>query len=595
MKQLREFFSLVFKPVKKNGVFFFFMYLLGVLCAWCTLPDTPKAHLYSNLYLELFFDLYLLCLLLTLIPQKVRAVIRGALCVVFYLVSLADVFCFVKYGSTLNPSMLLLVGETNSREASEFLATVLTPEILSTAVVWLLLLMALHIVSLFVLKKYRSAFSVKSLWIQPLAGVLGLFLFVWSGISSAHNKYECWRLMTAKSVGKVEHLLTEKGHGEMYTPFSRFLFSVRSNELASQQVATLEKAAQKVVVDSCKYTSPNIVLVIGESVSKYHSSLYGYRLPTTPKQKQREKAGELVKFSDVVSCWNLTSYVFKNMFSMHVVGEKGEWSDYPLFPELFRKAGYHVTFLTNQFLPQAKAAVFDFSGGFFLNNPTLSAAQFDTRNSSLHKFDEDLLADYDTLKKQNTNYNLTIFHLIGQHVEYNKRYPLNRKRFTYEDYTDFRPELTKKRQMILADYDNATVYNDSILNQILKRFEDQNAIVVYVPDHGEECYEGNRGFYCRNHSGKIDYDLARYEFEIPFWIWASRSYRRTHPDLWNAILSAKDKPFMTDALPHLLLYLAGISAPDYHAEYNLLSPSYDVNRPRILKGSTDYNHLKPAT
>ena len=132
MKQLREFFSLVFKPVKKNVVFFFFMYLLGVLCAWCTLPDTPKAHVYSNLYLELFFDLYLLCLLLTLIPQKVRAVIRGALCVVFYLVSLADVFCFVKYGSTLNPSMLLLVGETNSREASEFLATVLTPEILST-------------------------------------------------------------------------------------------------------------------------------------------------------------------------------------------------------------------------------------------------------------------------------------------------------------------------------------------------------------------------------------------------------------------------------------------------------------------------------
>ena len=294
-------------------------------------------------------------------------------------------------------------------------------------------------------------------------------------------------------------------------------------------------------------------------------------------------------------CSGFTSYVFKNMFSMHVVGEKGEWSDYPLFPELFRKAGYHVTFLTNQFLPQVKAAVFDFSGGFFLNNPTLSAAQFDTRNSSLHKFDEDLLADYDTLKKQNTNYNLTIFHLIGQHVEYNKRYPLNRKRFTYEDYTDFRPELTKKRQMILADYDNATVYNDSILNQILKRFEDQNAIVVYVPDHGEECYEGNRGFYCRNHSGKIDYDLARYEFEIPFWIWASRSYRRTHPDLWNAILSAKDKPFMTDALPHLLLYLAGISAPDYHAEYNLLSPSYDVNRPRILKGSTDYNNLKPAT
>ncbi|MFC2450742.1 MAG: hypothetical protein ACFNQA_05235, partial [Flavobacteriaceae bacterium] len=42
--------------------------------------------------------------------------------------------------------------------------------------------------------------------------------------------------------------------------------------------------------------------------------------------------------------------------SLHVVGEKGEWCDYPLFPSLFRKAGYHVTFITNQFLPKAKQA-----------------------------------------------------------------------------------------------------------------------------------------------------------------------------------------------------------------------------------------------
>ena len=46
------------------------------------------------------------------------------------------------------------------------------------------------------------------------------------------------------------------------------------------------------------------------------------------------------------------------------MGDKGDWCDYPLFPEIFRKAGYHVTFMTNQFLPQAKEAVYDFSGGF---------------------------------------------------------------------------------------------------------------------------------------------------------------------------------------------------------------------------------------
>ena len=51
---------------------------------------------------------------------------------------------------------------------------------------------------------------------------------------------------------------------------------------------------------------------------------------------------------------------------------------------------------------------------------------------------------------------------------------------------------------------------------------------------------------------------------------------------------------MTDALAHTLLYLAGISAPDYREEYNVLSTKYDEKRPRILKGVADYDKLRPA-
>ena len=126
-------------------------------------------------------------------------------------------------------------------------------------------------------------------------------------------------------------------------------------------------ASNNAKVDSCNYRSPNIVLIIGESYSRSHCQLYGYDVKDTPRQRRLERRGLLTKFDDVVSCWNLTSFVFKNVLSMHVVGEKGEWCDYPLFPELFRKAGYKVTFLTNQFLPEAKQAVYDFSGGFFLS------------------------------------------------------------------------------------------------------------------------------------------------------------------------------------------------------------------------------------
>ena len=101
-----------------------------------------------------------------------------------------------------------------------------------------------------------------------------------------------------------------------------------------------------------------------------------------------------------------------------------------------------MTFLTNQFLPQAKEAVYDFSGGFFLNNPQLSKAMFDTRNKSLFHFDESMLDQYDRLKKENKENNLIIFHLKGQHVDYRTRFPRGRRHFNPEDYD--RPELKQK-------------------------------------------------------------------------------------------------------------------------------------------------------
>ena len=35
-----------------------------------------------------------------------------------------------------------------------------------------------------------------------------------------------------------------------------------------------------------------------------------------------------------------------------------------------------------------------------------------------------------------------------------------------------------------------------------------------------------------------------------------------------------------------------IATPLYRSELNVISPDYDTHRPRILKGTTDYNQLK---
>ena len=603
-------------PLLKNGVFFFAMYALGILCAYLTLPDNKGQDVYDNLWLELFLDVYFACAVLTVIPAKVRRWVSLALYVVLYGVALTDVFCFWKFGSVISPSMLMLVGETDSREAGEFLSTYLSLDVLSSPVAWIMLLFILH--SLVDLRKplcrllkvdyakLQARFHFGFLrffhryMLYPECGMLVLALLAWSVVTSWGNKRGMARLMTADTIGSIEHILTEPDHGEFYLPIYRLVFSVYSNHLASQQVDKCVAASKRVVVDSCSFRSPTIVLIIGESYSKAHCQLYGYPQKDTPRQRRLERGGWLTKFNDVVSCWNLTSFVFKNVLSMHVVGEKGEWCDYPLFPELFRKAGYQVTFLTNQFLLAAGQAVYDFSGGFFLNDPVLSKAQFDLRNTSLHRFDEGLLSDYDNFLNEGKinlkGNNLLIFHLIGQHVSYNTRYPKDRAKWHADDYKELRPDIAGDhyRRRMIAAYDNACLYNDSIVTQIVKRFEDKDAIVVYMPDHGEEIFEPGRDIICRNHSAAVDWPLAHYEFEVPFWIWCSRKYAHREPEVFKAIKDAKNRRFMTDALPHMMVWLAGISSKDYNDKYNLLSPNYDESRPRFLKNSVDYDKLRDA-
>ncbi len=590
------FLAAAVKPWAENTTFFFMMYILGCVVSHLTVPHYRGAAVYAHLYTELFFDVSLLCIALWAVGRRVRPVLRVIFSVVAYALALVDVYCFVTYDTTLTPTVMMLLAETDAREAGEFMKTLVSPNVIFGKTGWILILALVHILLTPLGRLFRNVRldeAVKESVVRPVCGVVFSVAFVVTGIMSIPNKVGLYKLMTAGNIGTVEHLLTEKDHGVTYQPVYRLAFSVYANSLTSRQIDVLRRSAENIRVDSCTFTSPKIVLIIGESVSRNHSQQYGYWQPTTPRQAWFESTGDMVKFTDVVSPWNLTSFVFKLMFSTYTVGDHGEWCDYPLFPEVFRKAGYHVTFLTNQFLPRAKEAVYDFSGGFFLNDPVLSAAQFDTRNKTLHQFDEGLLDDYKKLKpSDDIKGELAIFHLVGQHVQYKQRSPKDRKVFKKEDYIQKKPHLSDRERKILADYDNAMLYNDSVVAAIVKQFIDQDAIVLYVPDHGEECYEGDLHFYCRMHSTEITSRLAHAEFDIPFWIYCTKTYQKNHPEIFAQIQAARNRRYMTDALPHLLFYLGGISTSDYNERYNLISPRYDNNRPRILKNTTDYDALK---
>ena len=573
----------LFSPIQKNGAFFVFMFALGWICTHYEIMPyylrNKGAEPYELSMPELFLDIYIVCALLMLIPKKIRIWVKALLYVFLYGLALVDMFCYERFESTLTPTMLMLAMETTSQEAKEFLSGYLSWDTVKTNVGWILLLMAVHVVWTFVrllAKKMSRRILLpklhESVYIIPklLIGLLTAWC-LYSAISQTwDNKMAIRRLFACETIGQVEHELNKKDKANLYIPVYRLAFGLYANGLADTQIDQLEVTSDKIQVDSCSYRVPNIVLVIGESYNKHHSQLYGYDKATTPRQMALEAEGSLVKYTDVVSTWNLTSFVFKHLFSLYAVGDSGEWCDQPLFPEVFRKAGYHVTFVTNQFEPKAKDAVYDFSGGFFLNDPELSQRQFDSHNTKTHRFDDGVIKEYDEIKRKEESGkwkeispakgNLVILHLMGSHVDYRARYPQKTNTvFTPQMYN--RPELSDQQKQILAHYDNSLRYNDSIVAVVTQRFI-------------------------------IDYRLARNEMEIPFWIWGSPLYRENHPYGWMAIQNAKDRPLMIDALPHLLMYLGGISSPLYREELNVISPKYDEKRPRILKGETDYNTLK---
>jgi len=187
------------------------MYFLGWLCSWETLPNVWWMKLYENLYLELFIDLYLVCAFLAILPLKVRQIVRFLFYIIGYCITIVDVYCF------------LLMFETDSREAGEFLRSCLSTDVLLGGVGHILLLMLFNIVlafhrsllKLFCKNKAVGSFAekVRHLFAKPLTsyittGLITLCL-VLAIVTTAHNKGKVYKLLTAQNIGDAEHQLTE--------------------------------------------------------------------------------------------------------------------------------------------------------------------------------------------------------------------------------------------------------------------------------------------------------------------------------------------------------------------------------------------------
>ena len=308
-----------------------------------------------------------------------------------------------------------------------------------------------------------------------------------------------------------------------------------------------------------------VAVVIGESTNRWNWQLYGYSRDTTP-QLMQETQGALM-FRDVISgaCGTVAS--FRLMLTPAVIGKPLDDEAEPSVVMLAKAAGYKTfwisnqqdTFINSRYAEEANVIHLVNTGG----------------GRSDRKLDGDILPYWDEALRDPAPHKMIFVHLLGAHAHYDLRSPPSFQRFSGSD--DAVMEKMRKDgrslwvRMLRNSYDNAILYQDSIIARLLHSFKsevgtDGSGAFLYTPDHAEEVG------HTRDFAG---HSLSEAGATVPLIVWRSQQLNPTTKH-W-----LEQRPFQTDALDWTLLDLAHIETRKDQPRLDLLSP-YFVARTRFI-------------
>ena len=551
-----------------------------VLIGWSSVTKNPIPR-----WMLIFLHAYMLAAVVTFSKSKV---VKALAYIVIYVLFTTEITLEWIFGMNISPNVITLFVETNARESKEFLESMLDKPQLWQVPLCVAGMIVLNIIveknRLRVNQWCKGPKTTKVLRgiaiILLVGGVIFSYNYVKLFLCDEMNEVDEWR----SHMRNPDDLVTK-------VVVSFYDMSIAEKEMS--RVITLAEQVEA-LPQSASNDSLNVIVVIGESYIREHAALYGYPLQTTPFLSHEQKEGRLFVFTDMVSPYNQTTRVIRNLLSCNSLGHHEDWSSAPPFTAIYKKNGYHVTMYDNQ-KNFDMGFVFAYSLNTYLYHPQIMKACYHETNDSTFEFDGQMVDDYQKRQTPSAK-RLVLFHLLGQHVGFEYRYPKNFAYFN-EDSLSFRKEpwLTKDMREDIVHYDNATRYNDHVLQQIIGLYDQQNTIVVYLSDHGEEVYD------YRENSGRDDWGMGsdprqvlRWQYMVPFVVWCSDKYAATHPDIIKQLQNATSRPAMLDNVCQLLFHLSDLKTPYYNKTRDVLSSDY-VCPKRILNESIDCDSLKKST
>ena len=559
----------------------------------------PKVYYFTiGNHLILFLYAYIGAVIINYIKSK-RLKLFCKIAFYFIIVLLFSITHFLSenFDLTINPTCLTLLAETTSQEATEFVNSYLTTKAFESTALQITLYTVIIIVAetIWHFAKSKTAWQFLQSKAKKLLTILNASLSVIISVvlfaGCTYAIYLSWEFIKIKSSEEFIYLAPPSD------PITSIITSAMTLNITSNNISdaiilneSIAKGKESHVTTN---DSLNIVVVIGESHIKHHSQLYGYSLNTNPLLSKEQKEERLFVFNDVITSSNYTSSAIKNILCCNNSCEGEYWHESPYFPTIFKSAGYDVYFWSNQ-QSYSNNSTFSFTLNSFLYNPSISEITYNMTNEKSYEYDGELIKSFnESIKLNASKHNLVLFHLMGQHHSVYQRYP-------NEDFSHFNADSIKRSESYLgnyekeyiAGYDNATLYNDYVLNYIIETLKDSNSIMIYLSDHGEEVYD--YGYKRGREYGPLTANKLKYQYEIPFMVWCSDSYKAKYPERVNAIKNAVNRPFISDNICNMLFNLGNIETPYYRDSLDLISPNYKSKK-RIINNKYIYEDIRYST
>ncbi len=483
--------------------------------------------------------------LLTLLLASKKRVVRiiGYLITALYaFLSLINAIAYQFWGFGISNRMFTIMMESNDRESGEFLNQTLSNLTSSQFIGHAALFLALTAACAWAVKKINERGYIITLSVLALIGLIA------SGIQMMDKTEK-------KNVNIIVRTLND------YHKTHQLMANLSQENSDMDEQALLKDLKGDYKID-------NVVIVIGESASRRHHSLYGYDLNTTPRLLA--KRDELVVFNDAISTHSTTSESLKRILSYkNCTTHPDEWYTYPSLPAIFSHLGYQTYWLSNQ----EKIGFYGGCEDYFSNRCDTAkfVGMIISGDNLQEEYDEALLPELSKVMRQEGKRKFVVLHMMGSHGEYHRRYPKEFAFFTAKDVEDKgRDYLNDAKKKVIAQYENSIRYSDYVVDNILdtlQRYDQQGTLFLYFSDHGEEVYE--KRDFSGHTTGYVD---------VPFILWANEKARQQMGDKYEAIRQSTEKAISLDNLPDFLLGISDIELPLYDATLDFSSPSYRMEQ-----------------